>query len=248
MGFGSRQETAKAIKESKEFREAYLWSYLKRHIPFQVRTMRTERDWNQGKAAEALGKGQSSISRYESPDYGKVTLKSLLEIAKGFDVGLLVKFVPYSRLLAEYDDVSFDALRAASPTDQFPEELEAIDRWAAEREDDGFWDARDNKPDEVAAAKQPSFLELRALRNWSSRRESKSDSKTKAEKESWTDVIQETLFPEQREIEVKNTVYDISQKREQRKRESANTQIGNLMKGQQVPVQLRYGTSINQNR
>lgn len=140
MDFGSRRETAKDIIEDKDFREAYLWAYLKRSIPFQIRTMRTQREWSQITAGEILGKPQNVISRLESPAYAKLSLQTLLEIAKGFDVGLIVKFVPYSKLLRENDDVSFDALKAESPTPQFPSELEKIKEWSEEESDDGFWE------------------------------------------------------------------------------------------------------------
>jgi transcriptional regulator with XRE-family HTH domain len=140
VSFGSRKETVKSITENREFREAYLWAYLKRMVPFQIRSMRTERDWSQAKAGEILGKPQNVISRLESPAYGKLSIQTLLEIAKGFDVGLLIKFVPYSRLVREYEDVSLEALKAASPTADFPNELVALRKWADES-DEEFWEA-----------------------------------------------------------------------------------------------------------
>ncbi len=142
MSSGSRKEKAKNIIEDKEYRDFYTETFLKKSIPFQMRTMRTERGWSQTLAGEILGKGQNAISRLESPAYGKLTLQTLLEIAKGFDVGLVVKFVPYSKLLKEYEDVSFDALSAPSPTKKFKDEIEAIWRWAGETKDVGFWEAK----------------------------------------------------------------------------------------------------------
>ncbi len=143
MSFGSRKEIAKKIIESKEYRDAYSWTYLKKSIPFQIRTMRTERDWSQVKAGEILGKPQNVISRLESPAYSKLTLQTLVELAKGFDAGLIIKFVPYSRLLREYEDVSFSALSAPSPTKKFKDEIEAILKWADEdKEEDGFWEEK----------------------------------------------------------------------------------------------------------
>lgn len=101
--------------------------------------MRTERNWSQITAGEILGKPQNVISRLESPAYGKLSIQTLLEVAKGFDVGLLIKFVPYSRLLREYEDVSIDALKAASPNEKFPDELAALNKWANESDED-FWE------------------------------------------------------------------------------------------------------------
>ena len=141
MSFGSRKEIAKNILEDKEYRDFYTETHLKKSVPFQMRTMRTERNWSQTFAAEEiLGKGQNALSRLESPAYGRLTLQTLLEIAKAYDVGLIVKFVPYSKLLREYEDVSFDALSAPSPTDKFKDEIESIWKWADEKEDRGFWE------------------------------------------------------------------------------------------------------------
>ncbi len=141
MSFGSRKEKAKNIIEDKEYRDFYTETYLKKSIPFQMRTMRTERNWSQTfAAAEILGKGQNALSRLESPTYGRLTIQTLLEVAKAYDVGLVVKFVPFSKLLEEYEDVSFAALSAPSPTDKFKDEIQAIWKWADEREDRGFWE------------------------------------------------------------------------------------------------------------
>ena len=41
---------------------------------------------------------QSAISRLESPDYGNLNIKTLRRIASAFDVGLIVRFVPFSEL------------------------------------------------------------------------------------------------------------------------------------------------------
>jgi hypothetical protein len=72
-----------------------------------------------------------------------LTLSTLLEAARFYDVGVVVKFVPFSQLLREYEDVSFDALRAASPSAEFPDELAALNEWANES-DGGFWEEGDN--------------------------------------------------------------------------------------------------------
>jgi len=63
-----------------------------------------------------------------------MTLQTLVEIAEGFDVGLLIKFVPFSRLVREYEDVSFAALSVASVDDT--EEAKKLEAWAAEGDPD----------------------------------------------------------------------------------------------------------------
>lgn len=128
MSLLSKKTLTKKLLTSKTFREAFVWEHIKRSLPFQVRTMRDEREWSQEKAAEMLGKTQSVISRYESPAGASVNLQTLLEIAHGFDVGLLIKFVPFSRLVREYEDVSHFALSAKSVSDET--EAASLGAWA----------------------------------------------------------------------------------------------------------------------
>jgi hypothetical protein len=67
----------------------------------------------------------------EDPNYGNLTLNSLLKIAAAFDIGLLVKFVPFSRLLLEFQDLSPKTLSVQS----FIEELSRLKELAMERDD-----------------------------------------------------------------------------------------------------------------
>jgi hypothetical protein len=45
------------------------------------------------------GSAQESISLWEKPGYGRLTLSTLIRLASAFDVGLMVRFVPYSELV-----------------------------------------------------------------------------------------------------------------------------------------------------
>src|SRR5207253_5241953 len=105
--------------------------YIKNGVPYQIRSLREQRGWTQGYLGETAGKRQHGISRLEDPRYGsKLSIKSLLEIASAFDVALLIKFVPFSKLLNEYDDVSPEALSANSIED----EINELEKWATEKE------------------------------------------------------------------------------------------------------------------
>ena len=95
-------------------------------IPIQTRILREQRELSQGQLAERVKTTQSVISRLEDPNYGKLSLSSLLKLASAYDVALLVKFVPFSRLLHEFEDASPHALSAK----EFTEELSALEAWA----------------------------------------------------------------------------------------------------------------------
>lgn len=130
MSLSSRTRIIRRLLGEKAYRDAYVLEHIKNGVAFQIRTNREDRNWTQGKLGEVAGKPRNVISRLEDPNYGKLTLATLLEIASAFDVGLLVKFVPFSRLVKEYDDVSPEALSALSVADK--KEIVALNAWAIE--------------------------------------------------------------------------------------------------------------------
>src|SRR5712691_1014212 len=90
----------------KRFRHAFVASNTRRGIAYQLRAMRLAINMSQGDIGKLASKPQNVISRLENPRYGKVSVQTLLELAEAFDVALLVKFVPFSRLLTETKNLS----------------------------------------------------------------------------------------------------------------------------------------------
>src|ERR1039457_2702170 len=78
-----------------EIRQHTVESQIRIGLPFQMRAMREKKRWTQEIVAEKLGTTQNTISRLENPKTGKPTIKTLLRYARAFDVGLLVRFVPF---------------------------------------------------------------------------------------------------------------------------------------------------------
>ena len=133
MNFVYRNNLAAKLFANKKYRDAYVLEHVKNSIPNQIRALREQREWKQSELGEKAGKQQHGIARLEDPRIGhKLSIKTLLELASAFDVALLVKFVPFSRLVKEYEDVSFEALSAASVTDE--KEIEKLNEWAVEDE------------------------------------------------------------------------------------------------------------------
>lgn len=99
-----------------EFRNEYMMDQVRSFIAFQIRALREQpgRKWSQGDLAEKSQKTQSVISRMEDPDYGKLSLQSLLEIAIAFDLPLLVQFVEWDDWLSRMSNLSPSALRKRS--------------------------------------------------------------------------------------------------------------------------------------
>jgi transcriptional regulator with XRE-family HTH domain len=144
----SRINLVKKLRDSKKARDAYVYEHVRNGVPFQIRAMRKNRDWSQQELADAANTSRTVITRIEDPNYGKLTLKTLLQIASAFNVALLIKFVPFSRLVREYEDVSWQALGAKSVNDA--EEIDALEAWAS----------RGHANDAIATAATPHALRL----------------------------------------------------------------------------------------
>lgn len=84
----------------KEYRDAYVAGKVANDVAFQVYYLRERRGWTQGRLASEAGTQQPAISRLER-SVGAVNVGTLLKVAAAFDVGLSIRFVPFSRLVAE---------------------------------------------------------------------------------------------------------------------------------------------------
>ncbi|MCK4252611.1 helix-turn-helix transcriptional regulator [candidate division WOR-3 bacterium] len=82
-----------------EFRKQLIDEHINVGIAFQIRGLRNRQELRQGDLAEQLGVKQPLVSAWENPNYGNYSLNTLKDMAKAFDVGLLVRFVPFSTLV-----------------------------------------------------------------------------------------------------------------------------------------------------
>ena len=94
--------------EKKKFRDTYAAARTRTSIALQIRALREQpdRNWSQAELGRRAGKPQSNIARLENPDYGQVTLQTLIEIAAAFDVAPLFQFVEWEDWYERMADVS----------------------------------------------------------------------------------------------------------------------------------------------
>ncbi len=86
----------------KKAREQYAADLLNAYIALQIKTLRQQRGWSQEQFAEYSGKFQSQISAMEQIDYRSWKISTLRQLARAFDLALVVKFESFGRFL---DDV-----------------------------------------------------------------------------------------------------------------------------------------------
>lgn len=93
---------------NKEYRQSYMKSTVLNGVAHQIRLNREYRGLTQQSFATLCGGKvrQTTISRFESASYGKLSINSILKIALALDVAVIVKFVSYRKFIDEYEDKS----------------------------------------------------------------------------------------------------------------------------------------------
>lgn len=107
--------------DEKAYREAFVEEMVSTGVAFQVRALRGREGWTQGELGQRSDKKQNVISRIENPDYGKVTISTLLSLAAAFDVALQVRFVSFGDLWKSTRDLSKAALLVNRYSDERPQ-------------------------------------------------------------------------------------------------------------------------------
>ena len=120
MNTNQERESLKKRLQSKEHRDAFVSVSVDQTIPFQIRALRLakERNWTQEDLASKAGMKQERISACENPNYGKFNIRTLKQLAAAFDVGLIVRFAPFSELMEWEVNMSPESLEVPSFSQQ----------------------------------------------------------------------------------------------------------------------------------
>ena len=125
-----RYETVTDLKKltsfkNKKLRDSYISGRVRTSIALQIRELRERQELKQTQFAKKIGKPQSVVSRLEDTEYGRVTLKTLLDIAEALDISVVVKFASFDEFLRQHADVSPSALAVETYN-------ETVLRWTSE--------------------------------------------------------------------------------------------------------------------
>jgi transcriptional regulator with XRE-family HTH domain len=108
-----REQIWESLRDS-EYRHQFVEAEINVGIAFQIRSLRNRQNLTQANLADRLNVKQPLVSSWENPDYGRYSLGTLKDLAKAFDVGLLVRFVPFSKLVDWTVNLPKDAIAPPS--------------------------------------------------------------------------------------------------------------------------------------
>lgn len=114
MNIGEQRKEIFDELNDKEYRDAYVKASIDIGVPSQILALREQRKWTQEELGKRATMVQESISRIEDPTRGTVNIKTLMRLASAFDLGLMVRFVPFSKLVEWKLNLSLEALEANS--------------------------------------------------------------------------------------------------------------------------------------
>jgi transcriptional regulator with XRE-family HTH domain len=100
--------------QDEEYRHSYAEECLNTMIATQIKILREQRGWNQGKLAEKTGMKQPRIPLLEDSNYSNWTINTLKRFARAFDVGLTVRFDAFSDVVLDFESLSRESLERPS--------------------------------------------------------------------------------------------------------------------------------------
>jgi hypothetical protein len=99
----------------KEVRDEFVADQIRARIAPLIRSLREQPDrkWTQAELGERAGKPQNVISQFEDPDYGKMSLQSLFDLAAAFDLPVWIDMPEWQDWFAMIKDVPNQATARA---------------------------------------------------------------------------------------------------------------------------------------
>jgi transcriptional regulator with XRE-family HTH domain len=114
-----RQQLLASLRDA-EYRHEFVRERVHSSVALQIRSLRKQRNnMTQAELGAAIGMAQTWVSKLENPEYGKMTVETLLRLAVAFDSDLEIKFRPFSRTLDTLPNQGPEYFYVPSFTDEF---------------------------------------------------------------------------------------------------------------------------------
>jgi transcriptional regulator with XRE-family HTH domain len=110
--FGDIEFALRKNLQDRDYAEEYASSFLNAYVATQIKVIREQRGMTQAELGTLIGTTQAGVSRYEDVNYSSWSLRTLMKLARAFDVRLRVTFEPYGTLPDEV--IRFDRDRLAT--------------------------------------------------------------------------------------------------------------------------------------
>src|SRR5665213_79996 len=94
----AREELLASLR-NEDYRRAFVGERVRSSMALQIRALRDQRVMSQKQLGDAIGMAQTWVSKLENPDYGKMSVATLLRLAAAFDTDLEIKFRPFSKTI-----------------------------------------------------------------------------------------------------------------------------------------------------
>ena len=108
-----RSQLISDLLNSRDSRASYIRSKVGVLISSQLYALRSRQDWTQKQFADEADMKQPRISAMEQPGAVNFNLETLVRSAATLSVGLIVKFVPFSEMLAWENNYKQDTFNPA---------------------------------------------------------------------------------------------------------------------------------------
>lgn len=96
--------------EDAEFRNGFVADRMRTRFALLIRSLREQMGWSQAELGERMGKPQSVISRLEDPDYGRLSTKTIFEVAAAFGLPVYIDLPNWDEWFRLMEDVSARAM------------------------------------------------------------------------------------------------------------------------------------------
>jgi len=112
------EKTFRRYLEQPQEREAFAEAEAATRLASQIRVLRTQRGWSQADLAARLHTTQGVVSRLEAPSYGRVSFRTLVALARVFDVAPIIGFASLLEVIRDRWTVAREELEVPAFAEQ----------------------------------------------------------------------------------------------------------------------------------